>query len=108
MKAEKVVFIDKELERSFEELSDKEPIKKALIKAIKDINENVFCGRNVKKKLIPKFLIKKYDIGNLWIYNLPSAWRLLYSITPSADVKIIAAILDWMNHKDYEKLFKFA
>ena len=108
MKSEKVVFIDKELEKSFEELSDKEPIKKALIKAIKDINENAFCGRNVKKKLIPKSLIGKYGIDNLWIYNLPFAWRLLYSVTPSADVKIIAVILDWMNHKDYEKLFKFA
>ena len=107
MKSEKVVFADEGLEKSFEELSDKDPVKKALIKAIKDINDNAFCGRNVKKKLIPKFLIDKYNINNLWIYNLPSAWRLLYSITPSADVKIIAAILDWINHKDYERLFRF-
>ena len=107
MKSEKVVFIDKELAKSFEELSDKEPIKKALIKVINNLKENAFCGRNIKKKLIPKDLIEKYGIDNLWIYNLPSAWRLLYSVTPSADVKIIAAILDWMNHKDYERLFNF-
>lgn len=107
MKPEKVVFIDEELERAFENLSEKDPLKKALEKAVRDISENVFCGRNVKKKLIPKELIQKYSISNLWIYNLPSAWRLLYAITPSEDVRIIAAILDWMNHKDYERLFKF-
>ncbi len=107
MKSEKVIFVDETLENSFNELSEKEPLKKALIKAIKEIKENVFCGRNVKKKLIPKELINKYKINNLWIYNLPFAWRLLYSITPSKDIKIIAALLDWMNHKDYERLFKF-
>ena len=72
-----------------------------------EIRKNVFCGRNVKKDLIPKELINKYRFNNLWIYNLPSAWRLLYSITSKGDVEIIAAILDWMNHKDYERLFKF-
>jgi len=30
-----------------------------------------------------------------------------YVLTPSEEVQIIAIILDWMNHKDYEKLFKF-
>jgi len=107
MKSDKVVFVDKELERAFESLSEDEPLKKALEKAIRDINENVFCGRNVKKKLIPRDLFQKYSISNLWIYNLPSSWRLLYSITPSEEVKILAAVLDWMNHKDYEGLFGF-
>ena len=66
-----------------------------------------FCWQKCKKEIDPKSLIQKYKINNLWIYNLPSSWRLLYSITPSIEVKVIAAILDWMNHKDYERLFKF-
>ena len=107
MKPEKVIFVDESLEKSFNDLSENSLIKKAIIKAVKSIEEDVFCGRNVKKKLIPRELINKYSISNLWIYNLPSAWRLLYTVTPSKDVKIIAAILDWMNHKDYERLFKF-
>ena len=76
-------------------------------KQYKDIQENAFIGRNVKKKLIPKEIIQKYRLSNLWVYNLPSAWRLLYTITPSKDVRIITAILDWMDHKDYERLFNF-
>jgi hypothetical protein len=107
MKPEKVVFVDKELEISFNELSEKDPLKKSLIRAIKEIQENCFCGRNVKKELIPKKLIDKYQINNLWIYNLQSAWRLLYSITSTKEIEIIAAVLDWMDHKDYERLFGF-
>jgi len=107
MKPDKVVFIDESLEDAFNSLTENDPTKKALIKAIKDIQENCYCGRNVKKKLIPKKLIEKHGINNLWIYNLPSAWRLLYSLTNSGEIGLIAVVLNWMNHKDYERLFKF-
>ena len=79
------------------------------MRVIKELYEDAFSGRNVKKKLIPRELVDKYGIDNLWIYNLPSAWRLLYTLTrDESDIKIIAVILDWMNHKDYEKLFNFS
>ena len=107
MKPEKVVFIDESLEKSFNELNDTDPVKKALVRAINTLQEDAFSGRNVKKNLIPKPLIQKYGLNNLWIYNLPDGWRMLYVLTPSEEVQIIAVILDWMNHKDYEKLFKF-
>ena len=87
MKSQKVVFVDEGLEKSYDEFSDEDPLKKALKRAINDIWENIFCGRNVKKKLIPKELIQKYRINNLWIYNLPSGWRLLYAITPLKKLK---------------------
>ena len=102
----KVVFIDKELENVFYELDDKDPVKKALTRAIENMKQDPLVGRNVKKKLIPDKLIKKYGIDNLRIYNLPSAWRMLYTIT-AGEIEIISVVLDWMNHKDYERLFKF-
>ena len=107
MKAHRIIFVDENLEEAFNNLSEKDPTKKALIRAIQNIKDDCYCGRNVKKKLIPKSFIERYNISNLWIYNLPSAWRLLYSITTSEEIEIIAAILDWMNHKDYERLFGF-
>ena len=107
MKPKKTLFIDTSLEKAFNELDNEDPTKKALIRAIKDIQQNCYCGRNVKKKLIPKKLIDKYRINNLWIYNLPSAWRLLYSLTTSGEIELVAVVLNWMNHKDYERLFKF-
>ena len=106
MKPEKVVFIDESLEKSFITLNEADPLKKGLIKSIKEVQENSFAGRNVKKELIPKEIIKRYNINNLWIYNLPNGWRMLYVLT-SSEIRIIAVILDWMNHKDYERLFKF-
>ncbi|MEK6933921.1 MAG: hypothetical protein AABW75_03535 [Nanoarchaeota archaeon] len=106
MKSDRVVFVDEELEKTFNELPESDPIKRGIIRAIGNIKENAFVGRNVKKELIPKNLIDKYNLNNLWIYDLPNGWRLLYSITGN-EIEIIAAILDWMDHKDYERLFGF-
>ena len=103
----KVIFVDKELKEAFEKLKiEDERLFKEIENALNTIKQNAFFGRNVKKKLIPKELIQKYKISNLWIYNLRKDWRLLYTITNNG-VEVLAIVLDWMNHKDYEKLFKF-
>ena len=52
MKPEKVVFVDESLEKSFNELNEADPIKKALVRAINTLQEDAFSGRNVKKNLI--------------------------------------------------------
>ena len=106
MKPNKIVFIDASLEKSFNQMPDKDPVKKGIIKAIKAIKQDATCGRNVQKKLIPKKIIKKYSVNNLWIYDLPGGWRLIYSVAGDK-IEIIAAVLEWMNHKDYERLFGF-
>ena len=103
-----VKFVDESLKKAFENLKDIDLDLYAQIdKATDEIKNNVFCGRNVKKKLIPKELIQKYGLDNLWIYNLRSGWRLIYSVSSPDKIQIFAIVLDWMNHKDYERLFKF-
>lgn len=59
------------------------------------------------KKLFPKEYIKKYCINNLWKYDLSNGWRLLYTVTAENEVELISAILEWFNHKDYEKRMKY-
>ena len=104
----KINFADTKLKESLEFLKDKdERLHKEIEKALTEIQQNVFCGRSVRKKLIPKELIQKYNIENLWIYNLRKDWRLLYSVGRD-EIEVIAIILNWMNHKDYERLFRFA
>ena len=103
----RIIFIDKKLKESFDFLreSDEELYKK-ISKALDYIKNNIWVGRQVKKKLIPRILIDKYEITNLWIYNLSKDWRLLYSLGKD-EIEVLAVVLDWMNHKDYERLFNF-
>ncbi|MDP1695759.1 MAG: hypothetical protein Q8L29_02510 [archaeon] len=62
----KVRFVDEKLKQVFDELEKSDPrLHKEIEKAFRDICQNSFCGRNVKKELIPKELIKKYGINNL-------------------------------------------
>ena len=107
IKPSKVVFINKKLEVSFNSLKENDPIKKSIIRAIHDLRQNAFSGIQVPKRLIPKEYIQKYGINNLWKYDLPKGWRLLYTITADNEVELISAILEWFDHKNYEKRLKY-
>ncbi|MDD9954315.1 MAG: hypothetical protein OXR66_08345 [Candidatus Woesearchaeota archaeon] len=75
-------------------------------RAVDLIVANPFYGRNAKKKQIPKEYIKKYDVDNLFIVNLPNYWRMIYTLE-SNKVEIIAFVLDIFDHKSYDKKFKY-
>ena len=60
----------------------------------------------IPRRLIPKHYIRKYGIDNLWKYDLPKGWRLLYSIARD-QVIIIAIILEWLSHPEYERRFGY-
>ncbi len=68
--------------------------------------ENAFCGIQIPKRLIPKVYIKKYGIDNLWKYDLPKGWRLIYSVAGDG-ILIISIIIEWFDHKEYERRFKY-
>jgi len=101
----RVSFADTETKRAWEKVAigDKDLFKQ-LLRAKEDLEQNAFCGIQVPKRLIPK---EYRHLSNLWKYNLPNAWRLLYTLTTPDRVEIISVILDWMDHKDYERLFRF-
>jgi len=96
----KVKFIDDELEKAFNNLPDGDPIKKAVVKAIENIKEDYQAGEYIPKNKIPESYLRKYGINNIRVYDLPSAWRLMYTVTGSSEIGIIAVILDWMDKKD--------
>lgn len=105
-----VHFGDEKLKAAFEQLKDSRVEDKILyswiMRAINDLSENAFCGIQVPKRIIPKEYIDKYDIDNLWKYDMPKGWRLLYSVA-RGEICIISIILEWMDHKDYERRFKY-
>lgn len=107
IKPSEVVFAEDKIEKEFNGLDEKDELKKYIKRAIKDIQENAFCGIQIPKRLIPKEYTQKYKITNLWKYDLPDGWRLLYSITTPNKIEIISIIIEWFNHKEYERKFKY-
>ena len=104
-KSDGIDFADASIQKAFEKTkgTDKN-LHKHLVIAFDDIQENAFCGIQIPKRLIPK---KYRHLDNLWKYNLPDAWRLIYTIKSPDKVEVISVLLDWMDHKNYERLFKF-
>lgn len=110
MKEFYVAFVNEKIKEAYEELeSGKYEDKKLyefLTRAIDDLKKNPKCGIRVQNKLIPKDYVQKYGADNIWKYNLPNAWRLLYTIRGN-EVIITSIILEWLDHKEYERKFKY-
>lgn len=103
-KSSGIDFRDLRIKNSFDKLKQNDPnLYKNLIRAFNDILNNAFCGIQIPKRLIPL----EYNCKNLWKYNLPDAWRLLYTIKAQNKIEIISVILDWMNHKEYERRLNY-
>lgn len=105
-----VIFANEQLTKDFELLKSGKFEEKqtyySIFKAIQKIKENPICGVQIPIKLIPNSYIQKYRINNLWKLNLSNGWRLVYSLKGN-DAMILSIILEWFNHKNYEKRFKY-
>jgi mRNA-degrading endonuclease RelE of RelBE toxin-antitoxin system len=106
IKKSRVVFAEEKLQKDFNNLPEGE-LKSQIKKAIISLQSNAFCGIHIPKRLIPEIYLKKYQIENLWKYDLPDGWRIIYSIIPENKVEIISVILEWFNHKEYERRFHY-
>jgi Txe/YoeB family toxin of Txe-Axe toxin-antitoxin module len=105
-----VSFGDKSIEEDYETLKEGKFEDKRLYefieRAIKDLKENPTCGIKIPKKIWPAVYIKKFDIANLWKYDLPNGWRLIYTIKTD-EIMILSVILEWFDHQDYERRFNY-
>ena len=106
----KVGFITHKLKEQFDSLKkgkfENKELYKFIDRALDDLKENPTCGTKIQKKVWPKEYKKKYSITNLWKYDLPSAWRIIYTIE-SDEVTVMSIILEWFPHKEYEKRFNY-
>lgn len=105
-----VSFCDGKLEHNFESLKKGKFEDRRLYgfieRAVKDLKKDSTCGTKLPSRLWPKIYIKKYLITNLWKYDLPNGWRLVYTIQIDK-VMILNVILEWFNHKQYERRFGY-
>ena len=101
-----VTFYNKKLEDAFEKLKKGKFQDKRLYDQINQAQMNLkkdpACAIKVPKRLWPKF----YKVSNLWKYDLPCGWRLIYTIKAD-EIMILSIILEWMTHKEYERRFKY-
>jgi len=75
-------------------------------KAISVLSQDKESGVKIPRKLWPEEYIKKYDISNLWKYNLDSYWRLIYTISGN-EIQFFVVCIDFMDHKVYNKKFGY-
>ncbi len=105
-----VAFITQKLKEEFDILKEGKFEDKQLYafidRAINDLKDKPTCGIKIPKKLWPKDYVQKHQITNLWKYDLPNAWRLVYTIEHD-EIKIVSIILEWFDHKEYEKRFGY-
>jgi hypothetical protein len=83
-------------------------ISSALDVKITLLQANPHYGQPIRKRQIPNEYKIKYGITNLFRVELPSFWRLIYTLTAGTTKKeVIVFVLDIMNHKDYNKRFGY-
>jgi|SRR3989344_2752323 len=103
-------FADEKIKEAFYKLENGDDQERELFKlinqALDNIEENAFCGIQIPKKLVPKEYTQKYDITNLWKYDLPKGWRIIYSIVRD-EVVVVSLVLEWFDHKNYERRFNY-
>jgi Txe/YoeB family toxin of Txe-Axe toxin-antitoxin module len=106
----KIKFADARIEKALRDLRDSRTEDKKLYKwiyrAFEDLEESAFCGIQLPKRLIPKTYVDKYRIDNLWKYDLPKGWRLIYSVS-HGQICVLSIVLEWMDHKNYERRFNY-
>ena len=78
----------------------------AINQKIELLKQNPQFGIHVTKDRIPRDYIIDYEVNNIWKIDLPSSWRLIYTLK-GTEVEILTIILDIFSHKDYDKKFGY-
>lgn len=61
-------------------------------------------GEVVKKEGVPKRLRERYELENLFVEDLPSFWRLLYTIVRDRGERYIV-LVEIVDHRAYSRWF---
>ncbi|MBI2108471.1 hypothetical protein HYX09_05510 [Candidatus Woesearchaeota archaeon] len=119
MNKEVVVQFDKEAYHEYQELQDfvaqgkkakKKPTYEQLLSsintALSNIKANPYYGDLIPRKHISKGIVNKYGVDKIFRVELVGFWRLLYTVI-GEEARIIAFILEYMDHSEYDKVFGY-
>lgn len=74
--------------------------------AIRNLKADPYYGDLIPRKHISKGVFQRYGTDKILRVELVGYWRLLYTLTGD-EVKIIAFILEFMDHNRYDKVFGY-
>ena len=119
MKPIRVVMSD-DAKRGYEELvrvvgeeisngvknSDNQRLLKSIKHAIDLLKMDPQYGTHISRKLIPGAYEEKYEVDNLWKFDLTGYWRMLYTLR-TTEVELVGFVLDIVDHLTYDKIFGY-
>jgi aromatic ring-opening dioxygenase LigB subunit len=73
---------------------------------IQNIKINPHIGNLIPRKYLTKKAIAKYGTDKILRVELVGYWRLLYTLIGD-EAKIIAFILEYIDHEEYNKIFDY-
>jgi len=119
MDKETIIRFDKEAYKEYKELQEtvvqgktakKKPTYSQLLSsinnALRNIKANSYYGDLIPRKYLPKNTVKKYGTDKILRVELVGYWRLIYTLI-GEEVKIIAFILEFIDHDKYNKRFGY-
>lgn len=75
------------------------------------LKADVFAGDQIPKDRIPAALATRcglpFPLSNAWRFELPGAFRGIYTVQPSAARHPVVLVLEVLSHKEYDKLFGY-
>jgi hypothetical protein len=72
----------------------------------RNLKTNPFIGDLIPRRYLSKRIIDKYGTDKIFRVELVGYWRILYTVVGD-EARIIALILEYMDHPTYDKLFGY-
>lgn len=84
-----------------------QPLKKHIDNAMDVLKSKPNAGNSIQRNRWPEKYIIEHDITNLFRYQLPDGYRLIYTIMSESN-KITCLLLEVFNHTEYAKRFGYS
>ncbi len=100
------VYGSKDFVKFYNTLEFTNELKRHIEQAVDLLADNPIAGNRIEKHLWPKKYIRKYGINNLFRYQLPSGYRMIYTLIGESK-EIICLIIAVLSHKEYDETFGY-
>jgi len=75
------------------------------------LKADAFAGDQIPKDRIPAALSTQNRLpgalSNAWRFELPGAYRGIYTVQPSDERRPVVVVLEVLSHKEYDQLFGY-